>query len=82
MDLQKIKDYVLGDSKEPLVVHGESGCGKTSIMALAAREAFSWIHGNGMVIMRWSKQMKIKEKSILVDIFGLRLYKSHCKKEF
>lgn len=52
MDLQNIKDYVLGNSKEPLVVHGESGCGKTSIMALAAREAFSWIHGNGMVIMR------------------------------
>lgn len=51
--VKKIKDYVLGDSKEPLVVHGESGCGKTSIMALAAREAFSWIHGNGMVIMRF-----------------------------
>lgn len=64
MDSQKIKDYVLGDSKEPLIVHGESGCGKTSIMALAAREAFSWIHGNGMVIMRWTVQIKIKEGCI------------------
>ena len=49
---QKIKEYVLGDSKQPLVVHGESGCGKTSIMALAAEEAFHWLHGNGMVVMR------------------------------
>ncbi|XP_062599748.1 NACHT domain- and WD repeat-containing protein 1-like, partial [Saccostrea cucullata] len=51
--VKKIKDYVLGDSKEVLVVHGESGCGKTSIMALAAKEAFSWIHGQGIVAMRF-----------------------------
>lgn len=52
LQLQKIKAYVLGDNKEPLVIHGESGCGKTSIMALAAKEAYFWIHGKGMVIAR------------------------------
>ncbi|XP_061186244.1 NACHT and WD repeat domain-containing protein 2-like [Saccostrea echinata] len=51
--VKKIKDYVLGDSKEVLVVHGESGCGKTSVMALAAKQAFQWIRGNGMVLVRF-----------------------------
>nr|XP_022300895.1 NACHT and WD repeat domain-containing protein 2-like [Crassostrea virginica] len=51
--IQKIKEYVLGDNWDPLVIHGESGCGKTSIMAQAAKEAFHWIQGKGMVVMRF-----------------------------
>lgn len=88
--VKKIKDYVLGDSKEPLIVHGESGCGKTSIMALAAREAFSWIHGNGMVIMRFlgSTQDSSNVVSLLQSInsqiekyFKLRAVKSQDLKQ-
>uniref|UniRef100_K1PUT9 NACHT and WD repeat domain-containing protein 1 n=1 Tax=Magallana gigas TaxID=29159 RepID=K1PUT9_MAGGI len=88
--VKKIKDYVLGDSMEPLIVHGESGCGKTSIVALAAREAFSWIHGNGMVIMRFlgSTQDSSNVMSLLQSMnsqiekyFKLRAVKSQDIKE-
>ncbi|XP_074658721.1 NACHT and WD repeat domain-containing protein 2-like [Tubulanus polymorphus] len=38
----KIRDYVTGDSELPLVLHGESGCGKTSLLAKAASEVAKW----------------------------------------
>ena len=31
--LNKVNDYLLGDSPRPFVIHGESGCGKTAICA-------------------------------------------------
>ena len=34
--LRAIKDYIQSDSNQMFVVYGESGCGKTSIMAKAA----------------------------------------------
>lgn len=34
--LEKIKDYMLGESDKPLVLYGEGGCGKTSLLAKAA----------------------------------------------
>lgn len=36
--VEKIHQYVVGDSKLPLVLFGESGCGKTSLMAKAASQ--------------------------------------------
>ncbi|XP_067942094.1 NACHT and WD repeat domain-containing protein 2-like [Watersipora subatra] len=41
--LDQVKTYVIGDSNYPLVVHGHSGCGKTSIMASVAKEAREWL---------------------------------------
>ena len=49
---QKIKNYVLGDSREILLVHGETGCGKTSVMALAAKQAWSWLDGVRSIVIR------------------------------
>jgi ABC-type uncharacterized transport system fused permease/ATPase subunit len=49
---QKIKNYVLGDSREILLVHGEAGCGKTSVMALAAKQAWSWLDGDISIVIR------------------------------
>ncbi|MFC1805408.1 AAA family ATPase [Planctomycetota bacterium] len=37
-ELQAILDYVQSDSPWPLVVHGASGCGKTSLLARASQE--------------------------------------------
>jgi len=37
-ELKAILDYVQNDSPWPLVVHGASGCGKTSLLARAAQE--------------------------------------------
>lgn len=34
--LDIIKSYVLSTSEQPLIIHGESGCGKTSVLAKAA----------------------------------------------
>jgi NACHT domain- and WD repeat-containing protein len=36
--LRSIKDYLVGDSRQPLAVFGESGSGKTSLMAEVVRE--------------------------------------------
>ncbi|XP_069134939.1 NACHT domain- and WD repeat-containing protein 1-like [Argopecten irradians] len=40
--LQAIQDYLTRQNTKPLVVHGQSGCGKTSIMAKAAALAPSY----------------------------------------
>ena len=34
---QDIEDYIKGPSQYPLVIHGKSGCGKTAVMAMAAK---------------------------------------------
>lgn len=36
--LDKVKAYITGNSNSPLVVHGSSGCGKSSVLASAAVE--------------------------------------------
>ena len=35
-ELKQVKDYILSASEQPLIIHGESGCGKTSVLAKAA----------------------------------------------
>ncbi|KAL5015965.1 hypothetical protein ScPMuIL_005554 [Solemya velum] len=51
--LKEIQDYMKSDSGEALVVHGESGCGKTSILAMAAQQSWSWLKGKGSVVLRF-----------------------------
>lgn len=34
--LENIKYHMLGDSEKPLVLYGEGGCGKTSLLAKSA----------------------------------------------
>lgn len=44
--LEKIKNYMLGDSDKPLVLYGEGGCGKTSLLAKSAGLTSStWLTG-------------------------------------
>ena len=35
-ELQEIKQYLMSTNDQPLIVHGESGCGKTSVLAKMA----------------------------------------------
>ena len=35
-ELETIKNYIMSEADQPLIVHGESGCGKTSVLAKAA----------------------------------------------
>ncbi|XP_015115878.1 NACHT and WD repeat domain-containing protein 2 [Diachasma alloeum] len=45
--LEKIKTYMLGDSEKPLVLYGEGGCGKTSLLAKSAglSNSNNWLSG-------------------------------------
>ena len=47
-----MKSYILGDSDQPLVVHGPSGIGKTSLMAMAACRVKEWTDGKSALIAR------------------------------
>lgn len=52
--VQKIRAYVLSDKdNRPLIIHGASGSGKTSVMAMAARQARDWIGEDCCVVLRW-----------------------------
>ena len=35
---KKVKEYIMGYDKEPFIINGESGSGKTSIIAKIANE--------------------------------------------
>lgn len=59
--MQKAKDYLRGsDSTQPLVVYGNSGCGKTSVMAKVMEHV-----ANG----DWENGGSIKKSYILVARF-------------
>ena len=56
--LEKMQHYVLKNPdgvNEPFVVHGESGSGKTSLMAVAASQMVSWLpsHCDPVIILRF-----------------------------
>jgi len=40
--LERIKHYILGSSRQPLVLWGEGGCGKSSMLAKIASEYSHW----------------------------------------
>ena len=40
--LERVRNYVQGPSKQPLVLWGEGGCGKSSMLAKVASESSSW----------------------------------------
>ena len=53
--VMQIRDYVLGTSHKPLVLHGLSGCGKTSLMAKAASQVR---HYTGTVVAKAASQVR------------------------
>ena len=59
IQFQKMKQYVLGMSNEPLVLHGTSGSGKTSIMAMATKEAWRWFKGKATIVLRYVMRRSI-----------------------
>jgi hypothetical protein len=40
--LERVRNYIQGSSKQPLVLWGEGGCGKSSMLAKIATESTSW----------------------------------------
>lgn len=51
--IQNLEAYLAGSSRYPYVVHGASGSGKTSIMAIAAQRAWELHSGKAIVILRY-----------------------------
>lgn len=51
--LQDIEEYVKGPSQYPLVIHGKSGCGKTAVMAMAAKEISKLMDQKGCICLRF-----------------------------
>ena len=41
-----------GPSQYPLVIHGKSGCGKTAVMAMAAKEISKLMDQKGCICLR------------------------------
>ena len=40
--LERVRNYIQGSSKQPLVLWGEGGCGKSSMLAKIAAESTTW----------------------------------------
>ncbi|XP_076106889.1 NACHT domain- and WD repeat-containing protein 1-like isoform X1 [Mytilus galloprovincialis] len=51
--LEAVHTYLKSDKKHPLVIHGESGSGKTSLMAMIAKKANEWFDGKATVVIRF-----------------------------
>ncbi|XP_076047272.1 NACHT and WD repeat domain-containing protein 2 [Oratosquilla oratoria] len=52
-DLAKAERYMKGPDNKPLVLHGEGGCGKTSLLAKCAAMSFEWLRpGRPLLILR------------------------------
>jgi chromosomal replication initiation ATPase DnaA len=44
---------MLSKKNHPLVIHGQSGSGKTSLMAMIAKNSFDWFEGKATVVLRY-----------------------------
>lgn len=51
--LDRVKSYITGQGNYPLVVHGQQGSGKTSLVAMAASASPSWVGPEVAVIVRF-----------------------------
>lgn len=41
--LNSVKDYICGSSNHPLIIHGPTGCGKSSLIAKVAEMSSTWL---------------------------------------
>lgn len=51
-EIQTMMEYLRSSDTRPLVVHGQSGCGKTALMAVASRKAKDII-SHGVMVLRF-----------------------------
>ncbi|KAL3862495.1 hypothetical protein ACJMK2_008455 [Sinanodonta woodiana] len=51
--LDSVEKYLTSDVSEPLVLYGQSGCGKTSIVAQVAKQVPLIYHRNAVVVLRF-----------------------------
>ncbi|KAK3582782.1 hypothetical protein CHS0354_035720 [Potamilus streckersoni] len=51
--LDSVEKYLTNENSEPLVLYGQSGCGKTSIVAQVAKQVPLIYHRNAVVVLRF-----------------------------
>ena len=51
--LDRVKNYITGQDNSPLVIHGQKGSGKTSLVAMAANACQTWIGAEVAVVVRF-----------------------------
>ncbi|KAK6192030.1 hypothetical protein SNE40_003581 [Patella caerulea] len=51
--LSAIRNYLTSDSQEPCIVYGTSGCGKTSVVAMAANNCRVWLGNKCITLLRF-----------------------------
>ena len=51
--MKKIHHYIANRCSSPLVIHGDTGTGKTSLVAMAAKHARSWVKQDAIVVLRF-----------------------------
>ncbi|XP_070570769.1 NACHT domain- and WD repeat-containing protein 1-like isoform X2 [Ptychodera flava] len=52
--LESVEEYVKNFSKnKPLCIHGASGSGKTSVMAMVAQSSRKWLRSTGICVLRF-----------------------------
>ena len=75
--LGQCKSYLLSNSNLPYVIFGESGCGKTSIVSVAAKRARDWLGEQSNLIVRYlgttpdSSQARLLLRSVCRHICAL-----------
>lgn len=67
--LTRIKDYLTSNTRQPLIIHGRSGSGKTAVLAKAALESAT-NHDNAIMITRFigATPASTQIRSLLGDI--------------
>ena len=67
--VRNIRRYVAGTSNQLMVVHGESGSGKTSVMAKASSLIRSWFtESDPVVIIRFLGEFDVKYAHIYCSV--------------
>ena len=51
--LEQCRDYLLSKRMHPLVIYGESGCGKTSVVSMVAEQSRQWLGEQSNLIIRY-----------------------------
>ena len=68
--LMLLHEYMIKDTGRPLIVFGQTGCGKTSLMAEVSCQAWKWMKGNGVIISRFigTTEMSCAIRPLLIGL--------------
>lgn len=72
--MKKLHHYLTNTCTSPFVVHGNAGTGKTSLVAMAAKHARSWVKQDAVVVLRFlgttpnSENIRLMLRSVCLQL--------------